>query len=66
MKKILERKEEEKEPAEALKARRAAAIRRLLSVLTSVKQELINARLVPSYLIKQMEDLASKLQDQLS
>ena len=66
MKKILERKEPEKPPAEVLNARRSAAIRRLLTVLTSVKNELVNARLAPAYLIRQMEDLAGKLEDQLS
>lgn len=66
IKEIIESREEEKEPAEVRNAQRARAVKRLLSVLTSVKAELINGKLVPSYLIKQMEDLASKLQDQLS
>ena len=66
MKQITEKKAEEKAPAEVLNARRNSAMRRLLTVLTSVKNELLNAKLAPSYLIKQMEDLASKLQDQIS
>ena len=66
IKKIIEKKDEEKPTAEVLKARRASAIRRLLTVLTSVKNEMVNAKLVPSYLIRQMEDLAGKLEDQLS
>ena len=66
MKGILEAREEEKEPAELRNARRSAALKRLLTVLTSVKNELVNAKLIPAYLVKQMEDLAGKLQDQLS
>ena len=66
IKAILESREEEKDPAEVRNARRNAVLKRLVTVLTSAKNELTNTKLVPSYLLKQMEDLVSKLQDQLS
>ena len=66
IKEIIESREEEKDSHEIRETRRKVALKRLLTVLTSVKNELINGKLIPPYLIKQMEDLASKLQDQLS
>ena len=56
---------ETKEPAEVRRTRRNAAIRRLVTMLSSTKRELESEGLIPGYLIKQMSELASKLEDQI-
>ncbi len=56
---------EVKDPAEIRKVRRNAAIKRLISVLTNTKKELENENLLPAYILKQIEDLETKLQDQI-
>ncbi len=56
---------EEKDPNEARKERRNAALKRLVTFLTSTKRELENGHLLPDYLLKQMGDLTQKLQDQI-
>lgn len=56
---------EEKDPAEVRKARRNAAIKRLISALANTKKELESAKLLPAYLLNQMAELEKKLEDQI-
>ncbi len=60
---LLER--EPKDPVEVRRTRRNAAIRRLVTLLSSTKRELESEGLLPAYLIKQINDLAAKLEDQI-
>ena len=64
VKKILSGRED-KDPAEVRRARRNTAIRRLVTVLSGTKRELESEGLLPAYLIKQISELAAKLEDQL-
>ncbi len=65
VKQILINHEEAKDPAEVRKSRRNAAIKRVIMVLGGAKRELEHEDLLPDYLIKQMNDLISKMQDQI-
>lgn len=56
---------EDKDPAEVKQERRNAALKRMISVISGAKRELEHDKLLPDYLIKQMNDLIGKLQDQL-
>ena len=56
---------EEKDSQEARKSRRNSTIKRLISTLRNSAEELETGKLLPSYLLKQIEDLALKLEDQL-
>ena len=56
---------EEKDPREVRKARRNAAIKRLVSVLANTKKELEGGNLLPAYLLKQITELEEKLADQI-
>ncbi|MDP3920650.1 MAG: hypothetical protein Q8R76_07585 [Candidatus Omnitrophota bacterium] len=59
---------EEKNPltaAEEKKNRRNSALRRVVSTLSIAKTQLASERLLPDFLLKQMGDLISKLQDQI-
>lgn len=56
---------EEKDPSEIRKDKRNSMIRRLISTLKNSKKELESDQLLPAYLVKQMEELAVKLEDQL-
>ena len=56
---------EVKDPAEVRRTRRNAAIRRLVTILSSTKRELESDGLLPAYLIKQISELAGKLEDQI-
>ncbi|OGW80551.1 MAG: hypothetical protein A3G33_09350 [Omnitrophica bacterium RIFCSPLOWO2_12_FULL_44_17] len=56
---------EVKDPVEVRKTRRNAAIKRLITILDNTKHELGNEHLLPDYLLKQIDDLKKKLQDQL-
>jgi len=53
------------DPEEARKQRRNAAIKRILTVFNMARRELEKDGMIPKYLIQQMNDLASKLQDQV-
>ena len=48
------------------KTKRNAVLRRALSSLIAVQRECAESKLVPDYLIKQISDLAIKLEDQLN
>ncbi len=54
-----------KDIAEVRKSHRNSAIKRLISVLAHTKEELGSENLLPAYLLKQIDDLAKKLADQL-
>ncbi len=59
----------EKEPKDLRQekdAKRNTVIKRLITFLSNAKRELENDELVPVYLLKQMNDLAIKLEDQLN
>lgn len=56
---------EVKDPAEVRRTRRNAAIKRLVTMLSSTKRELESEGLLPAYLIKQISELAAKLEDQI-
>ena len=56
---------EDRDPKEAKREQRNHTIKRLVTYLSSVKREMEGQRLVPDYLLKQIEDLAKKLEDQL-
>lgn len=64
VKKLLSEREV-KDPTDVRRERRNAAIRRVVSVIASVKKELENEKLLPDYLIKQMQELTEKLRDQI-
>lgn len=53
------------DPQEVRKQRRNAAIRRVITVINMAKKELEHEGLLPKFLIQQMHDLVSKLQDQV-
>lgn len=55
----------EEDPKEVRKTRRNATIRRLITTLNNSVKELENENLLPGYLLKQMEELVVKLEDQL-
>lgn len=52
--------------AEYKKSRRNSVLRRAISALASAQKECAASKLVPDYLIKQIGDLAVKLEDQLN
>ena len=54
-----------KDPAEVRRTRRNAALKRIVSVITMAKKELQNENLLPENLLKQMTQLAEKLQEQI-
>ncbi len=56
---------ENKDAGEIRQERRNAAIKRVISVISGAKRELEHEKLLPEYLIKQMNELVSKLQDQI-
>ncbi|MEK7790592.1 MAG: hypothetical protein AAB309_03090, partial [Deltaproteobacteria bacterium] len=56
---------EVKDSGEVRKNRRNAAIKRLISVLTSTRKELQNEKLLPAHILNQIDELSAKLQDQL-
>ena len=56
---------EVKDPLEVRRTRRNAAIKRLVTMLSSTKRELESEGLLPAYLIKQISELAVKLEDQI-
>ncbi|HNV86479.1 MAG TPA: hypothetical protein PKL97_05885 [Candidatus Omnitrophota bacterium] len=54
-----------KDPEEEKRARRNALVKRLISLLAAAKTESADGKLLPDYLLKQMTDLAVKLQAQI-
>ncbi len=62
--KILETKED-KDPEDVNRQKRNSSIRRLVTMLQTVKREFENAKLLPGFLLKQIGELAQKLEDQL-
>ncbi len=64
VKKLLSEREV-KDPAEVRRTRRNAAIKRLVTMLSSTKRELESEGLLPAFLIKQINELAAKLEDQI-
>ena len=64
VKKLLSEREI-KDPADVRRERRNAAIKRVITVISGVRRELENQKLLPEYLIKQMGDLTEKLRDQI-
>lgn len=54
-----------KDPADVRRDRRNASIKRLISMLNNTKRELENEGLLPAYLLKQMNELVTKLEDQI-
>jgi len=56
---------EDKDPREAKREKRNTAIKRLITFLFHIQRELESDHLLPDYLLKQMADLARKLQDQI-
>ena len=64
VKKILE-DQKPKDTAEAKDQKRNGVLRRLIGFINSAKTQLEEEDLVPDHVLKQMETLAQKLQDQL-
>ena len=56
---------EVKDPAEVRRTRRNTAIKRLVTMLSATKRVLESEGLLPAYLIKQISELAAKLEDQI-
>ncbi len=65
VKQILLNREEAENPSEVRQARRNAAIKRVIMVLSGARRELEHEGLIPEYLVKQMNDLITKMQDQI-
>jgi len=65
MKQILEQKNADEEPDVLKEQRKTALIRRLTSALESARREVVQDKLLPAYIVQQIEDLKSKLEDQL-
>ena len=59
------RSREELEPEEAWEKKREAALRRMLGVLKSLKEEAKNSKLVSAGIIKDAESLIRKLEEEL-
>ena len=64
MKRMLSEREE-KDSREVRRDRRNQAIKRLITVLSNTKKDLEHDHLLPEYLLKQISDLVSKLEDQV-
>ena len=56
---------EVKDPAEVRRTRRNQAIKRLINMLGNTRKELENEKLLPEFLLNQMDELQAKLVDQL-
>ncbi len=54
-----------KDSGEVCKTRRNAAIKRLISVLSNARKELEAEKLLPAFILNQMDELSAKLQDQI-
>jgi hypothetical protein len=64
VKRILDEKADPDDEA-AQRSKRNAAIKRLVTMLTNACEELRTDKVLPGYLLKQMNELAGKLRDQL-
>ncbi len=65
MKQIMQEKEADREPDVVREQRKSALIKRLASALESVRRESVQDKLLPAFLIRQIEDLKEKLENQL-
>lgn len=65
VKKILSEQAGPEDPAEARRMKRNSAVKRVMTVLQMAKKELEHEKLLPDYLLKQMNDLLEKLKDQV-
>lgn len=65
VKKLISENAEEKDPQEVRRAKRNSAIKRMVTFLSSSRRELTSERLLPDHLVKQIDALVKKLQDQL-
>lgn len=65
VKKILDERMEDIRPGEIKERRRVSVIKRLITVLSAARRELESERLLPPYVLKQITDLAGKLEDQI-
>ena len=52
-------------PEEVERAKRNTSIRKLVSMLSSTRQQLAKESALPKYLLNQMNELIEKLQDQI-
>ena len=59
------RQREELDPEEARQKKKAATVRRFLSTLKSLKQELAFSKMLPTPLLREAESLIKKLEEQL-
>jgi hypothetical protein len=59
------RQRQELEPEEARNQRKITTVRRLVSILKSIKEEMRGSKLVSAAIIRQAESLISKLEDEL-
>jgi len=62
---VQEREESTKDPKEVRREKRNTAIKRFMTTLSNTKKELASERLIPDYLLKQIDALLKKLEDQL-
>lgn len=60
------RQREELEPDEARRRRRAAQIKRLLTVLKTLRTDLENSKMLPSIILKEVNDLIRKVEAEIS
>lgn len=65
IKQLLDQKDAEQEPDALREQRKTALVKRLMSALESARREVVQDKLLPSFLVQQIEDLKSKLEDQL-
>ena len=65
MKQILDLKDADQGSDTLREQRRTAVIKRLASALESARRDMTQEKLLPLYIVKQIEDLKSKLEDQL-
>lgn len=56
---------EAQDPAEVRRTKRNTAIKRLVTTLSNTSKELEREKLIPGYLVTQIQDLVAKLEDQI-
>jgi hypothetical protein len=65
VKKLLENNQAPEDPSEVRRQRRNTVIKRIVTALSNARKELAMDNLLPDYLVKQMQDLTAKLEDQI-
>jgi hypothetical protein len=65
MKQILDQKDADQEPDVLKEQRKTAVIKRLTSALESARRDGLQDKLLPAFIVQQIEDLKHKLEDQL-